>query len=127
MTDPAAPITDPGKAFAEALAAKDPTAIRALTTPDLDFRAMTPGKFWQTSSHEDLLDVLFTSWLEPADEVLALLSTETGDISSRRHVSYRMRIRNGDGEFLMEQQMYYQLDGNKICWARVMCSGFIPV
>jgi hypothetical protein len=65
----------PGERFAKALAAKDEAGVRAVTSSDLDFRAMTPGRFWEAHSHDDLVDVLFGGWLEPSDEVLALVST----------------------------------------------------
>ncbi|HEY0447564.1 hypothetical protein [Actinophytocola sp.] len=55
-------MTDLGTTFATALAAKDAAAVRAVTAPDLDFRAMTPRRFWEAHSHEDLLDVLFANW-----------------------------------------------------------------
>jgi hypothetical protein len=120
-------MTSPGEMFAKALAAKDEAGVRAVTTPDLDFRAMTPGRFWEAHSHDDLIDVLFANWLEPSDEVVALLSTSTGEVSTRQHVTYRLHLRNADGDSLMEQQMYYDVVGGRISWARVMCSGFVRV
>jgi len=120
-------MTDLGSTFAKALAAKDAEAVRAVTTPDLDFRAMTPGRFWEAASQDELLRILFENWLEPADEVLALESTTQGSVSTREHVSYRLRLRNESGESLMEQQMYFQVKDGRIHWARVMCSGSVPV
>lgn len=120
-------MTTPGERFANALAAKDEAGIRAVTTPDLDFRAMTPGRFWEAHSHGDLLEVLFANWLEPSDEVVALVSTSTGEVSTRQHVTYRLHLRNADGDALMEQQMYYDTVGGQISWARVMCSGFVRI
>lgn len=116
-----------GEAFARALAVKDEAAVRAVTTPDVDFRAMTPGRFWEAHSHDELVDVVFGHWLEAGDEVVALVSTSDGEVATRRHVAYRLHLRNADGESLMEQQMYYQVTDGRISWARVMCSGFVPV
>lgn len=118
-------MTTLGERFAAALAAKDAVEVRALTTPDLDFRAMTPGRFWEAHSHDELVDVLFGNWLEPEDEVVALLSTSTGEVSTRSHVSYRLHLRDAQGDSLMEQQMYYNVTDGRISWARVMCSGFV--
>ena len=120
-------MTTLGERFARALAAKDAAEVRAVTTQDLDFRAMTPGRFWEAHSHDDLLEVLFANWLEPSDEVVALLGTSTGEVSTRQHVAYRLHLRNADGDSLMEQQMYYNVVGDRISWARVMCSGFVPL
>lgn len=120
-------MTTPGERFATALAAKDEAAVRAITTPELDFRAMTPGRFWEAYTQDDLVEVLFANWLEPSDEVVALVSTSTGEVSTRHHVSYRLHLRNADGDALMEQQMYYEIVDDRISWARVMCSGFVRV
>jgi hypothetical protein len=118
-------MTTPGEEFAEALAAKDVSRVRAITAPDLDFRAMTPMRCWEAHDHDELLDVLFGHWLEPSDEVVALLSTSTGEVSTRSHVSYRLHLRDAQGDSLMEQQMYYNVTDGRISWARVMCSGFV--
>jgi ketosteroid isomerase-like protein len=120
-------MTTPGEEFARALSTKDEAAVRALMAPDLDFRAMTPGRFWTATNHEELVDVLFGHWLEPSDEVVALLSTATGEVSTRNHVAYRLHLRNADGESVMEQQMYYDVTDGRISWARVMCSGFVRI
>jgi hypothetical protein len=120
-------MTTPGEAFAAALAAKDAAAVTALTSADIDFRAMTPGRHWAAGSPEELVEILFGSWLEPADEVVELLSTSTGAVSTRQHVAYRLHLRNADGDSLMEQQMYYDVTDGRISWARVMCSGFVRI
>lgn len=120
-------MTTLGERFAKALAAKDEAEVRAITSPDLDFRAMTPRRFWEAHTHDDLVTVLFGNWLEPSDEVVALLGTSTGEVSTRQHVSYRLHLRNADGDSVMEQQMYYQAADGRITWARIMCSGFVSV
>ena len=120
-------MTTPGEEFAKALSAKDAAAVRAIMAPDLDFRAMTPGRFWEAHDHDELLDILFGHWLEPSDEVVALLSTSAGEVSTRHHVTYRLHLHNADGESLMEQQMYYDVTDGRISWARVMCSGFVRI
>lgn len=118
-------MSDAGTAFAEAFAAKDVERLRALLAPTLDFRAMTPGRFWEAETPDEVLEILVGSWLEPQDQVLALEEVTTGAVSSRPHVTYRMRLRNPDGEYLMEQRAYYQTEGDRIGWLRVMCSGFV--
>jgi hypothetical protein len=119
-------MSDPGTAFAEAFAAKDVERLRDLFAPVLDFRAMTPGRFWEARTPDEVVAILVGSWLEPQDEVLALEEVTTGAVSSRPHVTYRMRLRNPDGEYLMEQRAYYQAEDDRIGWMRVMCSGFVP-
>ena len=45
-----------------------------------------------------------------------------------RHVAYRLRVRAWDGDYLIEQQAYYDTaaDG-RIGWMRLLCSGYRPV
>lgn len=120
-------MTTPGEQFAKALAAKDETGVRAIMATDLDFRAMTPRRFWEAHDHDELVDILFGYWLEPSDDVVALVSVSTGEVSTRNHVTYRLHLRNADGDSLMEQQMYYNVTDGRISWARVMCSGFVRI
>ena len=45
----------------------------------------------------------------------------------REHVSYLLRVRNAHGDYLVEQQAYYNTDGARITWMRVLCSGYRPL
>ncbi|NHI18262.1 hypothetical protein H9L10_05180 [Phycicoccus endophyticus] len=120
-------MTTLGPRLARAIAAKDPAAVRALVTPDVDFRGLTPGRAWAGSSADELVDVLFGSWFEDADEVLALLDVTTGaPVEDTERVSYRLALHNGDGDHTAEQQVYYRTDGDRIVHLRVLCSGFRP-
>jgi hypothetical protein len=47
-------------------------------------------------------------------------------VADREHVAYRLRVRNAEGEFLVEQQAYYHVTGGRIDWMRVLCSGYRP-
>lgn len=118
-------MSDPGTRFAQAFAAKDTEGLRAVLAPELDFRAMTPGRFWEATTADEVLEVLLHNWVEPSDEVLALEDVAVGSVSTRPHVTYRMRLRTADGEFLMEQRAYYETEADRIRWMRVMCSGFV--
>ncbi len=42
-----------GEKFVTALAAKDADGLRAVLDPGLDFRALTPGKFWECDGADD--------------------------------------------------------------------------
>jgi hypothetical protein len=39
----------------------------------------------------------------------------------------RFRVENPDGEYLVEQQAYYEPDGDHMGSLRVMCVSFLPV
>jgi hypothetical protein len=117
----------PGEAFARAIAAKDGDALKKLLSPDLDFKALTPGRFWEADSVEVIVDeVILGSWFDPSDEIEALESVETSKVAERDRVAYRLRIRNPDGVFLVEQQAYYDTDGERIRWLRILCAGYQP-
>jgi len=38
-----------------------------------------------------------------------------------------MRITRDGGEYLVEQQAYYDTEGDQISWMRVLCAGYRPV
>ncbi len=115
-----------GEAFAEALAAKDSEAILALLDPQIDFRALTPGRSWESSSPQEVLATLFENWFEPADEIVGLLKVETDNVAARERVGYRLTVRNPEGEFVVEQQAYLSAPEGRIEWMRVLCAGYQP-
>jgi hypothetical protein len=52
---------------------------------------------------------------------------ETDDVGARHRVGYRLAITNDDGDHVVEQQAYYEDDGDRITWLRVLCAGYQPV
>jgi hypothetical protein len=71
-------------------------------------------------------DILLGRWFEPSDHIEELCSVTDGSMADRSHVAYRLRVRNDDGEFLVEQQAYYMVEDGMISWMRVRCSGYRP-
>ncbi len=120
-------MTDLGSAFARAIAFKDRDAVLELLAPDVDFRALTPGRPWEASTAEEVVEVLFGCWFDDSDEVTALLGVEVGEpVEDTHHVSYRLALRTPDGDHTTEQQAYYRGDGQRISHLRILCSGFRP-
>jgi hypothetical protein len=114
-----------GKRFAEAIAAKDSGALLEVLDPDVDFRGLTPGRFWEATSATMLVDdFVLGKWFEPSDHIDALEEVQSGSVAGRDRVSYLLRITNDDGTFLVEQQAYYDVENDRITWLRVLCSGF---
>ena len=125
-------IADLGLRFAESVAAKDTVALPRILAESIDFRAMTPGRFWEAGDPQAVGDILFDHWFEPSDTIEELLDACTATVADRRHLSYRLQVRNATGLHLVEQQVYFMIDDRrqdvaKINWMRVMCSGFRPV
>lgn len=117
----------PGEAFARALAAKDAHALKKILSPDLDFKALTPGRFWEADSVDVVVDeVLLGTWFDPSGQIEQLESVETSEVSERDRVAYRLRVRNPEGQFVVEQQVYYESDGDRIRWLRILCAGYQP-
>lgn len=117
-----------GLRFAQALAAKDPAAISALLTADVDFKALTPGRFWDAVEPDATVEILLGRWFPPQDEIDELLEVSEGDpVEDTAHVSYRFALTTPDGPHTAEQQVYYRVAGERISYLRVLCSGFRPV
>ena len=130
--DPSPPVPAPvhgsplGSAFAHALARKDFAAVEGILHPDVDFRGMTPSRFWEATSASSVIDEVLRLWFEETDEIEALERMEADALADRRRVAYRLRVRNPEGSFVVEQQAYYAERDGRIGWMRVLCSGFRP-
>ena len=116
-----------GRAFAEALGRKDAPALKKLLRSDVNFKAMTPGRFWESSSADAVVDeIILGAWFEPSDEITDIVAIETDDVPSAERVGYRFRVVNPTGRFLVEQQAYLEAKDGQISWLRVMCAGYRP-
>ena len=117
--------TDLGESFVRAIAAKDAGALLGLLSPEIDFRAMTPGRFWEAGSATEVVnDVIFGHWFEEADRIDEVDAIESDVVADRRRVGYRFHVTNGAGTFLVEQQAYFDVARDRIDWLRIMCSGY---
>jgi len=117
---------DLGTALATAIANRDEQTLLGLFTPDVDFRGLTPGGFWEASTSDELVrEILFTHWFKAADELRGVERLDEDSIGSRRKVTWRIAGTNATGPFLVEQTAYFEVDGDRISWIRVHCSGQI--
>lgn len=117
-----------GTDFATALAAKDVTAIEQLLADDIDFRALTPRKFWEMSTGKDVVADAIGVWFDDGDDIEELSSVSVRPVAGDRwHLSYRLQVRNADGVHTVEQQAYFDCADGRITWLRVLCAGYIPV
>lgn len=119
---------DVGEQFVAAIAAKDRDGLIGLLAESIDFRGMTPRRFWEATTPPEVVDeIILRHWFEPADTITEIVSiTSTGQVGDTEHLAYRLRMENPEGSFILEQQAYYTVEQGKIDWLRVMCSGTRP-
>jgi hypothetical protein len=113
------------ESFAHAVAAKDHERVRELLHPDIDFQAMTPRRVWDAEQPDDVIAALAV-WFGDGDDIEELEAVEIDQFADRQRAGYRMRIRNGNGLHLLEQQAYLSERDGRIGWLRIMCSGYRP-
>jgi hypothetical protein len=117
-----------GERFARALADKDAAGLKALLRTDVDFRAMTPTRFWESNDVDVIVDeTILGTWFTQPRRIAELIAVETDSVGSLERVAYRFAVDRPDGQFIIEQQAYYETDGSTISWMRIMCSGFLPL
>ena len=115
-----------GSDFARALAAKDSGRLRELVHPAIDFCGLTSSRAWEASDPDELMSLLFDEWFADRDEIVGVENIESDAVADRERVGYRFSVENPDGRFLVEQQAYLEERDGRICWMRVVCSGFRP-
>lgn len=116
-----------GRRFAHALADKDVPALTGLLADDIDFRGLTPMKFWEATDRDGVIDILLANWFEPSRKIDALLELNENDtVEDTDHVGYRFALTTPDGPHTAEQQAYYRVADDRIAYLRVLCSGIRP-
>lgn len=121
-------MSNAGERFVDALASKDAGALLAVLRPDVDFRGMTPNRFWEaTDSGKCVDEILLGAWFEPSENIVKVVEVDTGRVGSRERISYQFLVENPDGQFLVEQQAYFEADDDRIRWLRIICAGYQPI
>jgi len=120
-------MTEVGRRFAEAIAGRNEHALRALLADDVDFKGLTPRRFWEATSPDEVTDVVFGNWFEEQDRIDAVAVLDEGDdVGDTHRVAYRFDLTTPDGPHVVEQQAYYRERDNRLVYVRVVCSGFRP-
>lgn len=115
-----------GIELATAVARKDEAALLLLLDPEVDFRGMTPDRFWTAHGPVQLLGILLSQWLPPADQVTGIKSIDTDTIAEVHRVGYRLYVLNPGGSFVVEHLAYFRMRADRIAWLQVMTSGLLP-
>ena len=62
-------MTTLGERFVRALAAKDFAGVAAVAHPEVDFRGMTPGRFWEATGRDQVIEQVLKQWFEDQDQM----------------------------------------------------------
>lgn len=115
----------PGERFARAIAARDGEVLRSLLRADVDFRGMTPKRFWVAMSSAKVIDeILLGSWFAADDVINEIELLECDAVADRHRVSYRFLLTNASGRYAVEQHAFFDMQRGQITWLRIMCSGY---
>ena len=99
----------------------------ALLRGEIDFRGLTPRRTWEADNPNDVIQGILRQWFEDEDHIEELISVDTDAVADRARVGYRLRVRNPDGLYAVEQQAYLEERDGQIGSMRVLCSGFRPL
>ncbi len=116
-----------GARLAAAIEVRDRAALRNLFATPVQFRAVTPRRFWDAETPSDVEDIVLGTWFDESKQVthVSLVDDDTvGDISK---ISYRMSVATESGPTVIEQVAYYAVQDDRITHVRLVCSGFRSV
>ena len=120
-------MTEVGRRFAEAIAGKNEAALRGLLADDVDFKGLTPRRFWEAASPDEVTEMVFGNWFEEQDRIDAVTVLDEGDdVGDTHRVAYRFDLTTPDGPRVVEQQAYYRDQDDRLVYVRLVCSGFRP-
>ena len=117
-------MTTLGSRFATAIAERDRSALKQILGEELDFKALTPGRFWEAETAADVAGILFGHWFEDTDRVTGVAHVDEGVVGDTQRVGYRFDLQCSDGPYVVEQQAYYRSLDGRIIYLRIVCSGF---
>lgn len=113
-----------GRDFVEAIAARDAAALAACLAPNVDFKGLTPGRFWEGGTPAEVVDVVLGHWFEEQDRIVSVAHVEEDDVVDTHRIGYRFDLDLPDGPHTVEQQAYFRQGPEGITHLRIVCSGF---
>lgn len=76
---------------------------QALLALDVSFRALTPGRFWEQTGVDAIVDdVTLGEWFPPERSITAILVVDRDTVVDVEHVTYRFRATCPDGDYVIE-------------------------
>jgi hypothetical protein len=100
--------------------------VDSAVDPEIDFRALTPGRPWEATTRKGLVEEVFQQCFKPSDDIYEITDISTARVVGRNRVVYRFRLRNPDGDYVCEQTAYDDEAKGRITNLRILCTGFLP-
>ena len=116
-----------GARFAAAIEGRDRTALRKLFATPVQFRAVTPSRFWDAETPSDVADIVLGTWFGESRQITHVGLVEDDTVGDLSKISYRMSVATESGPTVIEQVAYYRVQDDRISHLRLVCSGFRPV
>src|SRR6478752_6190459 len=116
-----------GARFAAAIEVRDRTALRNLFATPVQFRAVTPRRFWDAETPSDVADIVLGTWFDESKQITQVSLVEDDTVGDISKISYRMSVATESGPTMIEQVAYYTVRDEQITYVRLVCSGFRPV
>ncbi len=113
-----------GARLAAAIEVRDPTALRNLFATPVQFRAVTPRRFWDAETPSDVADIVLGTWFDESKQITQVDIVEDDTVGDISKISYRMSVATESGPTLIEQVAYYAVHEDQITHLRLVCSGF---
>jgi hypothetical protein len=113
--------------LASAIAVRDRTALRNLLATPVQFRAVTPRRFWDAETPTDVADIVLGAWFDESTKVAHVSHVEDDTVGEVSKVTYRISVATESGPTVVEQVAYYRVHDDRITHVRLICSGFQPV
>ena len=111
-----------GVRLAHAIANGDADALTGLLHPDVDFRAVTPGRCWESHDARSVVgDIILGTWFSAPRRITAVVDVQTNRIGPLDQVRYRFEATLPDGPHVVEQQAYLSADDGRIASLSITC------
>lgn len=116
-----------GGRLAAAIADRDQEALRRLFATPVEFRAVTPRRFWDAETPSEVADIVLGTWFDESKRITDVRLIEDDTVGDVSKISYRMSVATDSGPSVIEQVAYYAEQHDRITHLRLVCSGFRPV
>lgn len=116
---------DTARNFIDALAQRDFDRIEILFHPQARFRGLTPPALREGVTAAEAAEWL-RRWMSDATEY-EMFESSIDEMVDKLHLRYRIRLRENDEWFIVEQHAYCTIEDDHITTMDLVCSGFRPI